>query len=159
MLSSFKKITFAPTDSTALQASRALLASVAALGLDMAIFLGSMQFLEWNWFAAALTGYLAGVVLQYVLCQVWVFSNAEQQGGFVSFAILSLFGLGITWSVLQGLHEMLGVHPLVAKFAAVGLSFAWNFLSRKWLLFRAASHTNSIAELEIAAPEAGAELA
>jgi putative flippase GtrA len=157
MLASLKKLAFDPTDNTALQAPRALLASVAALGLDMAIFLGSMQLLEWNWFAAALTGYLAGVVLQYVLCQVWVFSNAEQQGGFVSFAVLSLFGLGITWAVLHGLHQMLGVHPLIAKSAAVGLSFAWNFLSRKWLLFRTAS-THSTADLEIA-PEAGAELA
>ncbi|MBX9677869.1 MAG: GtrA family protein [Gemmataceae bacterium] len=159
MLASLKKAAFDPTDSTALQAPRALLASVAALGLDVSIFLSSMHYLQWNWFAAALTGYLAGVVLQYVLCRVWVFSNAEQQGGFVSFAVLSLFGLGITWSVLQGLHEMLGVHPLVAKSAAVGLSFAWNFLSRKWLLFRAAPGTNSSAELDLAPSQTGAELA
>src|SRR3954454_8360462 len=105
MLASLKKAALDPTDSTALQAPRALMASVAALGVDLTIFAGSMQFLGWNWFVAAFAGYLAGVVLQYVLCRVWVFAGSEQQGGFVSFAVLSLFGLGITWAVLHGLHH------------------------------------------------------
>lgn len=137
MLGSLKKAALAPTENTLLQVPRALLASVAALGLDLAIFVGSMQMLGWTWFTAAFSGYLAGVVLQYVLCNLWVFSASEQKSGFLPFAVLSLFGLGITWAVLHGLHEALGIHPLIAKSAAIGLSFAWNFLSRKWLLFRA----------------------
>ena len=91
--------------------------------------------------AAALIGYLAGGVLQYVLCSWWVFSTSLKNDalGFIGFSILSLVGLGITELVILVVHDWIGVHPYPAKIAAVGLAFAWNFLSRKYLLFRAAA--------------------
>ena len=57
--------------------------------------------------------------------------------GFVTFTVLSLVGLGITWIVMLLAHDWAGLPVEVAKFMAVGLAFTWNFLSRKYLLFRA----------------------
>ena len=99
---------------------------------------------------AAVFGYLAGGVLQYVLCSLWVFSTSLKNDatGFVAFTVLSLVGLGITWMVILVAHDWSGVPAEPAKCAAVGMAFAWNFLSRKFLLFRT---PNALAEVRGAA--------
>jgi hypothetical protein len=56
---------------------------------------------------------------------------------FLAFTVLSLGGLGITWLVMAG-GELAHVPYGASKVAALGLAFAWNFLSRKLLLFRPA---------------------
>jgi putative flippase GtrA len=59
--------------------------------------------------------------------------------GFLGFTLLSLGGLIITWLTMYGLGEVVRVNYALAKVAALGLAFCWNFFSRKYLLFRPAS--------------------
>ena len=63
---------------------------------------------------------------------------------FVAFLVLSLVGLGITEIVILTAHNWLGLDPYLAKIGAVGLAFTWNFLSRKYLLFRARSQGSEV---------------
>ncbi|MEI7683410.1 MAG: GtrA family protein [Planctomycetota bacterium] len=136
---SLKRLLTEPVESTLLQMPRALIASCLAAALDVSILVLFVEQFSWNPAAAAAVGYLAGVVLQYVLCMVWVFpTTADNNAGFVAFALFSLVGLGITWGVLKTLCDVGGFSYPTAKFAALGIAFSWNFLSRKWLLFRAA---------------------
>ncbi len=138
MFQKLKQLIADPVESIALQVPRALVVSVFALALDFAIYAG-LLYVGMPALLAALIGYLAGGVVQYVLCSLWVFSTSLKNDavGFVAFSILSLVGLGITEIVIWLLHDWLGIHPYPAKIAAVGLAFTWNFLSRKYLLFRA----------------------
>lgn len=126
-----------PVESVFLQVPRALAVSVLALGVDFVLYAACL-YAGIPALLAALLGYLAGGVLQYVLCSWWVFSTSLKNDalGFVTFSVLSLVGLAITEIVILIVHDWLGVHPYPAKFGAVGLAFAWNFLSRKYLLFR-----------------------
>lgn len=128
-----------PVESVFLQVPRALVASVLALIVDFAILEFCVRVLSMPAIPAAIIGYLVGGVLQYVLCSLWVFSTSLKSDamGFVAFTILSLVGLGITWIVMLVAHDWMGLPVEVAKGGAVGLAFAWNFLSRKYLLFRA----------------------
>jgi putative flippase GtrA len=130
-----------PVDSIFLQVPRALAVSVLALGIDFALYVACL-YVGMPALLAALIGYLAGGVVQYVLCSWWVFSTSLKNDalGFVAFSILSLVGLAITEIVILIVHDWLGVHPYAAKIGAVGLAFAWNFLSRKYLLFRASAN-------------------
>lgn len=127
-----------PTERVTLQVPRALVASVLAAGLDFSLLVLLVELGDWHPLAAATAGYLVGGVLQYVLCSLWVFPAAPQSVslGFAAFTILSLVGLVITWVVMSGLYDGLRVNYVVAKVVAFGLAFAWNFLSRKYLLFR-----------------------
>lgn len=127
-----------PTERMTLQVPRALVASVLAAMVDFGLLVSLVEFAGWHPLFAATTGYLGGGVLQYVLCSLWVFPAAPQSVslGFVAFSILSLVGLVITWTVMAGLNDGLHVNYVVAKGVAFGLAFAWNFLSRKYLLFR-----------------------
>jgi putative flippase GtrA len=133
-----KRLLTDPVESFALQVPRALVASILALGIDFSIFVFCIYVVGMPALAAAVIGYLAGGVVQYVLCSLWVFSTSLKNDalGFVAFSILSLVGLGITEVVLLLAHQWSGVHPIPARCAAVGLAFTWNFMSRKFLLFR-----------------------
>jgi putative flippase GtrA len=139
VLRKLKALLTDPVESIFLQVPRALVVSVLALGLDFGIYAGCLQ-VGLPALVAAIIGYLAGGVLQYLLCSLWVFSTSLKNDalGFVAFLVLSLVGLGITELVILIAHTWLGLDPYLAKVGAVGLAFAWNFLSRKYLLFRAA---------------------
>jgi putative flippase GtrA len=124
-----------PVESVVVQVPRALLVSVLAAAIDCAILFFLVDLIGWNRVPAAVIGYLAGSVVQYVLCSLWVFPGASQSvaTGFLTFTVLSLVGLVITWIVMALLAS---VHLSFTKMVALGLAFAWNFLSRKYLLFR-----------------------
>ena len=133
-----KRLFTDPAESTLLQMPRALLASCLAAALDMGLLILFVERFSWHPAAAAVLGYLVGVVLQYVLCMVWVFpTTSDNNAGFAVFTLFSLVGLGITWGVLTTLCDVGGFPYPIAKIVALGLAFSWNFLSRKWLLFRA----------------------
>lgn len=134
-----KRLLTDPVESTLLQVPRALVASILAAALDVGILIALVERFSWNPAAAAVIGYMAGVVLQYVLCLFWVFpTTQDNNAGFAVFVLFSIVGLGITWGVLRTLCDAGGFSYPVAKVAALGIAFTWNFLSRKWLLFRAA---------------------
>lgn len=128
-----------PVESVFAQVPRALAASALAALLDLGFLVFLVETFSWHPAPASVVGYLAGGVVQYMLCSIWVFPNAPKNAatGFVAFTILSLVGLGITWMTMLALADWAGLHYGIAKVGALGLAFTWNFLSRKYLLFAA----------------------
>src|SRR5262249_29704881 len=120
-----------------LQIPRALIASGLAAVLDFGLLVCLVELLGWGPVPAAVVSYLAGGVLQYFLCAVWVFPSAPPNAatGFVAFTVLSLVGLGISWAWLGPLPEFGHIPSPLPKCAPLGLPFTWNFSSRKFLLF------------------------
>jgi len=131
-----------PTRSLWIQVPRALVVSVLAALLDVALLALSVELLGWWPLSAATVSYLAGGVVQYVLSRSWVFHAQAARHlllHFLAFQLLSLVGLGITWAVLWVSVNWVGVHYLVGKAAALCLAFGWNFGSRRGWLFRTKS--------------------
>ncbi len=141
MIRALTQLVVSPVESVFLQVPRALLASIFALALDFAILEICVRGLGMYAIAGAIIGYLAGGVLQYVLCSIWVFSTSLKADavGFAAFTVLSLVGLAITWLVMWIVHDIGGAPVELAKLGAIGLAFTWNFMSRKYLLFRSES--------------------
>jgi putative flippase GtrA len=132
------KLVAAPVESTLLQVPRALIVSVLALVVDAGLYALLIEQLGAPPVAANVFSYLAGGVVQYVLCTLWVFpaSPGNHAVGFVTFSVLSLVGLGLSCAVIYTMHDLGHINEMVAKFASVGIAFTWNFLSRKFLLFK-----------------------
>jgi len=132
------ELAIAPTERVILQVPRAVLASVPAGAVDFGTLVLLVKYAGWNAVAAAVVSYLVGGVVQYTLCAVWVFPHAPKNTviGFTAFSILSLVGLGITGATMSVLHGLIGIHYAVAKLVALALAFCWNFLSRRYLIFR-----------------------
>jgi putative flippase GtrA len=128
----------APTEDIRWQASRAMLVSVVAAGVDVSLLVLFVQTVRWRPEPSAIASYLIGGLVNYLLCAKWVFPAAPKNAavGFVFFTVLSLFGLCITWVCMHLLNGYWGLHYLVAKAVALAMTFCWNFLSRKFLLFR-----------------------
>ena len=131
----------APVEQTVLQVPRALVVSGLAAVLDLSLLVILVEQLALHPLLAATLSYLAGGVLQYYLCAVWVFPAAPEKAatGFAAFTLLSLVGLGITWVIMGTFNGLLHTNYALAKILALGLAFVWNFLSRKYLLFKPAA--------------------
>ena len=131
-------ILLSPTHSIFVQIPRALVVSALAAALDVGVLVLLVELAGWHPTFAAVISYLLGGVLQYVLSSIWVFPNSPKNVvvGFTAFGILSLVGLLITWGTMWLLYDNLHVYYLFAKVVALGLSFCWNFLSRRYWLFR-----------------------
>jgi putative flippase GtrA len=131
----------ARADSTLVQAPRALLASGLAALLDCVTLVLLVERAGWNPVPAAVCSYLLGAPLQYLLSSLWVFpaAPANVSTGFIAFVLLSLIGLGITALTMAVLFDWLHVYYMLSKGVALGLSFSWNFLSRKYWLFKPAT--------------------
>jgi putative flippase GtrA len=140
VLGTIKKLMSDPVDSTMLQVPRALAVSIVAAVLDFTVLILLVERAHLHPAAAAVIAYLSGGILQYVLCAKWVFPAAPESvaTGFLAFIALSLVGLGITWLTMLVLCDLSHVNYVFAKIASLAFSFAWNFLSRKYLLFRPA---------------------
>lgn len=119
--------------------TRYLLASIVSLAFDVALFMTLVAFLvDPGWASAA--GYSAGIVVHWLISSSFVFPGKTRAGGalqlqrlgFIGTAVL---GLGITVSIVSWLTD-LGTLPVIAKGAAVVVSFFAVYLTRKYGVFR-----------------------
>lgn len=119
--------------------TRYLLASIVSLAFDVALFMVLVAFaFDPGWSSAA--GYSAGIIVHWLISSSFVFPGKARQGvalhlqriGFIATAIL---GLGITVSIVSWMTA-LGILPVIAKGAAVFISFFAVYLTRKFGVFR-----------------------
>jgi putative flippase GtrA len=119
--------------------TRYLLASIVSLAFDVSLFMVLVALLvDPGWASAA--GYSAGIIVHWLISSSFVFPGKARGGaalhlqrlGFIGTAVL---GLGITVSMVSGLTSA-GVLPVVAKAAAVFVSFFAVYLTRKYGVFR-----------------------
>ena len=111
--------------------------SIVALGVDLVVFNG-LLLAHVRASMAGVVGYLAGLVVHYVLSCRYVFVTAAGKSDvrrFVEFAASGGVGLAITWLVIHGLTEIAHLPALVAKVAAVATSFVVVFLLRRGVVF------------------------
>tara|TARA_R110001606_G_scaffold53170_6_gene131350 strand:+ start:895 stop:1347 length:453 start_codon:yes stop_codon:yes gene_type:complete len=119
--------------------TRYLLASVVSLAFDVALFMILVAFLvDPGWASAA--GYSAGIIIHWLISSNFVFPGKSRDGaalhlqriGFIGTALL---GLGITVTIVSWLVGV-GILPVLAKAAAVAVSFFAVYFTRKYGVFR-----------------------
>lgn len=114
-------------------------ASVVALIIDSSIYGIAILATIMPSIAAAL-GYSAGIVIHWMVSSNFVFIGKKKNGAKLQlqralFAGSALLGLGLTIAIVQMLTT-LGSGPILAKIAAVGVSFIAVYAARKWGVFR-----------------------
>lgn len=96
----------------------------------------------WGLYLATALGFLAGVVVNYVLSILFVFRNARTDSSYRTYnAFLIFVGLGFIGLLLTEVGMYLGVGILainyqVAKILVTGIVLFWNYLSRKLIIFK-----------------------
>ena len=116
--------------------------SAVALAVDITVLWVLVHFFSWWYLAAATASFLSGLAVGYSLCVAFVFRfrrMKDRRIEFLGFAAIGAVGLLINTLVMGFTVKFLGMHYLIAKCAAAGFTFVWNFLSRRTLLFAEAS--------------------
>jgi putative flippase GtrA len=119
--------------------ARYLLASVVALGMDLASFLLLLQ-MKAPAVPASMVGYSLGLGIHWLLSSRFVFADeaavdsSERMRQKVAFVASAFVGLAITAAVIQrGLQW--GISPGLAKLLAVGISFHATYILRRTIVF------------------------
>ena len=123
---------------TSVQLFRSLVAGGIAFVADVAIlFLLTEQF-GVHYLLSAAFGFVAGIVITYLISIWWVFHTRRMQRALLEFGLFALFGatgLLLNEAIMWGLVEFAAVHYLAAKIVATVVVFFFNFFSRKRVLF------------------------
>jgi len=129
-----------PTDNTTIQAFRAFIVGGIAFIADAGtLWLLSLTGL--HYLVCAALSFIVGVMVNYLLSIKFVFSEKARMGkvGEITiYVIVSLVGLGLTEVLMWFFTEVTGFYFMISKGIAALIAFAWNFTSRKVILYRKA---------------------
>lgn len=121
-----------------------LLASGLALGSDAGLFLLLLDS-GLSPMAASAVGYCAGILVHWLVSSRLVFADGAAARGTgerhrqkLLFVGSALIGLAVTTAIV-GTATAFGLDPLLAKLAAIVVSFQTTYLLRRHIVFRAAA--------------------
>ena len=109
---------------------------------DFGLFALCLYGFGWHYLLANLVGLVAGLVLNYLMSILWVFTACKRilktQKGieFVLFALVGIAGVGINQVLMYLMVDGLGINEMVSKMIAAVLVLMWNVGARKLMLFR-----------------------
>lgn len=120
-------------------------ASVLALLADLGTLSACLRLLHFSLGWSASIGFAVGALVAYLLSIRWVFRQRAFADApaveFLAFVGIGITGLGITqlllWLGVVKLHLL----PELVKLAAAVVTFVFNYLVRKTLLFAASART------------------
>ena len=93
--------------------------------------------LPYLWSAAI--AFILGLICNYLLSTAWVFGESRIKnawGEFLVFAIIGVIGLGLNELIMYACTDGLGFHYMLSKIVSTGIVFFWNFLARRFLVFK-----------------------
>jgi putative flippase GtrA len=131
-----------PRKSLAGQFLRYMVTGGFAFVADFGLFALCLYAFGWHYLLANLVGLVAGLVLNYLMSILWVFTACKRilktKKGieFVLFALVGIAGVGINQVLMYLMVDGLGINEMVSKMIAAVLVLMWNFGARKLMLFR-----------------------
>jgi putative flippase GtrA len=117
-------------------------ASAVALAVDYGALVALVKFFGVQYLVASTLAFSAGLVVAYALSTAFVFKGRAKFGAggeFLGFLITGLCGLALNQMLLFALVDGLNLPVEYAKAPTAGCVFTFNFLTRRFLLFRPAN--------------------
>lgn len=121
------------------------LASVA----DFGVFALALYCFDIHYLVSNLIGLAAGNVVNYLLTLGWVFRSEKRKMEnnraleiFV-FVLISLVGMGFNEFLMYLFVDKFGIMEMVSKVVAAIIVLLWNFVARKFILFKSGEVRNA----------------
>ncbi len=130
---------YGKTDNTFFQLFRYTLVGGVSFMADFTTLIFLTEFHGVNYLFSAGVGFLVGLIINYILSIVWVFSESSYENKmieFIFFLSIGLIGLGLNELLIWILTEKVKTHYLVSKITTTALIYFWNFFVRKYLVFK-----------------------
>jgi len=128
-----------PTNDALAQFVRYSLVGAVALGADFGTLFLLTHFGGLYYLTSAAVAFLIGLIINYALSAIWVFTRHTLQNRtleFGVFAMIGIVGLGLNELGMWLIAGRFGIHYLWAKLITAALVYIWNFGARKVALFR-----------------------
>lgn len=93
--------------------------------------------LPYLWSAAI--AFILGLTCNYFLSTFWVFGESKIKNAwmeFAAFALIGVIGLGLNELIMYAFTEGVGFHYMISKIVSTVIVFFWNFLARRFLIFK-----------------------
>ena len=133
-----KSLFLKKTPNVAIQAFRGLFVGVIAFVADAGI-LWLLATMGIHYLAGAVFGFIFGVMVNYTLSVMFVFNkkaSISRVGEIMLYFVISLVGLGLTIGLMWFFTEIAGLFFMISKAASALIAYAWNFTSRKLILYK-----------------------
>ena len=127
------------TDNISIQAFRYVLAGTLAYGVDCCSLIVFVEIFKIYYLTAALVAFLFGAITAYILNVVWVFNKRTFKNRYFEisiFIVIGVVGLILNQYIIWVFTENVNFHYLFSKLVATMIVVIWNFLARKYFLFR-----------------------
>jgi putative flippase GtrA len=112
-------------------------------GIAFVVDYGSLwlltEVLGWHYLLSAAIAFLLGLTCNYLLSTRWVFGESRLKSPwaeFAAFALIGVVGLGLNELIMWVCTDGLQFHYMVSKVVSTGIVFFWNFLARRFLVFK-----------------------
>ena len=135
----FKRLFTDKTDSTAIQFFRSLFVGGIATVIDMGTLAILSKVFHVNDYIAVTIGFILGLIVNYIISIIFVFTTRNIKNRWVEFAafsVIGVIGLGITLLIVR-IFNIYNVDVMISKVFSVVIVYFWNFFARKIFLYRA----------------------
>jgi putative flippase GtrA len=110
-----------------------------AFVVDASLLYILTEWLGLHYLLSTLLSYSVGLLITYAFSILWVFDYRSVESRaleFSVFAVIGVMGLGLTSLCMWLFTSGLGFHYLWSKIITTIIVFVWNFIMKKFLLFR-----------------------
>jgi putative flippase GtrA len=127
------------TDSSLIQMIRYTVVGGLAFMFDFGALYFFTEYLHLHYLASAAIAFIIGLLVNYFLSIMWVFNSRVIKSQLYEFAIflaIGIIGLAFNELLLWVFTSLLLFYYLVSKIITAVLVYLWNFLMRKYILFK-----------------------
>jgi putative flippase GtrA len=127
-----------PTDNAFIQFFRYAIVGGVAFLVNLAALWFFTEELGMHYLLSGALGFVLGLITNYMLSTVWVFSQhriANKGAEFGIFLIIGVIGLGFNEIFLWFFTDIAHIHYLISQIITAALVLIWNFVARRKLLF------------------------
>ena len=135
----FQRLFIQENDHFFVQFIRCSFAGGVAFIVDFLIFAFLTEICHLHYIVSNTISFTFGVSVNYFITILWVFPNSKfdnKKLEFLSFTIIAIIGLILSNLLLWGFTYLLGIHHLLSKALSAGIAYIWNFLVKKYWLFK-----------------------
>ncbi|MCK4256407.1 GtrA family protein [candidate division WOR-3 bacterium] len=127
------------TDNISIQFFRSIFVGGLAAIVDFGFLYFFTEFVNIYYLTSAALAFILGLTTNYILSIKWVFNRrkfAKKWIEFGIFAVIGIVGLILNELIIWFFTEYVHFHYLLSKVVSTIVVFSWNFLARKFILFR-----------------------
>ena len=135
----FHRLFVRKSDQLSVHLLRAIFSSNVAFAVDFGLLVLLTEVMHLHYLISNIIAFMTGTSLLYILSVFWVFSRRAVQSKHLEywlFILIGVVGVGFNELFIWFFTEKVHIYYLYSKIIAGSIVFFWNFLSRRFILFK-----------------------